>query len=92
MPWYKIEISYGPGGQGHDTLYEYASGVMCEEDEREMCQEAVETHPEARYSDRARADSQLVEKLPEDVRQEKVKHYERHIESARQMLLILEKS
>ena len=90
MPWYKIDISYGPGHQSQDTTYQYSGELLSEEEEKELGREAVYDNPYARDSDNSvHWNCERVEKLPEKERLERIKHCERSIESANRMLKIL---
>ena len=89
MPWYKIDISYGPGGQGHDTSYEWYAGTLSADEEKDLCHEAIDNNVCARNSDRAHAKSKLIDKLPENERLKMVNMYRQRIESAQYMLKVL---
>jgi hypothetical protein len=92
MPWYKIDLSYGAGHQGHDTTYEYHPEVLTKEWEKEIALEAISNNMYARDSDNSVCwKCNRVEKLPEEVRLKKVQNCKDRIEYANQMLLILEK-
>jgi hypothetical protein len=92
MPWYKIDLSFGPGSQGHDTVYKWSSYELPPDEERELVHAAIDENPYASNAEYgARGKSILVSKLPEDVRQEKMNELRNSIKHAEEMLLILEK-
>lgn len=92
MPWYKTTIRYGPGHQALDESYDYWNYDLSKEEQKELIFEKA-------YHDGLECDCSSshgsvakVDKLPEDVKQKKIKFYNGRIHDAQFMLKILENS
>jgi hypothetical protein len=89
MPWYKIDLNYGPGSQGHDTTYKWFPKAIGEESEHELGFEAIQANPYASDSDQASFHVTTVVALPKEVRQEEIKRYRSKRDYADMMLKVL---
>lgn len=89
MAWYKISVSYGPGHQGHEALYDYVP------DEWGMSNEDLVEKFKLLFDywhvwDEPILEYEKLAKLPEEVRQQKVAHYKKIIAGAEYMLTLLQ--
>ena len=90
MPWYKIELNYGPGHQSHDVEYEHSSEVLSKEAEREMVEGVIDRVPWIRDSDNSVCwECNAITKLPDDIRTSKEKYYKAVLKGAESMLKLL---
>lgn len=86
MPWYKMEVSHGPGHMGRDVAYRYQDG------DEELTRDGYEDlfyHDIQYYWEWPKFKFEKVDALPEEVRADKIRDYKSSITHAENMLVIL---
>jgi len=87
MPWYKIDVSCGPGHMSHSVEYIYSDTPLTAGAQKD------EFHRYARQWDDGEnsvvGEIKRVRRLPQDVRKQKILEYRRQGENALYMLRVL---
>lgn len=85
MPWYKFYAHHGPGHQSYDENYEWYDEKL----ERAMKEQEWDYWVTHELWDSPIGDVLYVRRLPEEIRQGKIKYCEAEIEAAQAMLVRL---
>ena len=87
MSWFKIDLMYGAGHQGHRVEYEWREGEVTKIDKQEMVDDLVNRIG----TNQAIGKVRRVKNLPEEVRLNKINQELHRIKRAEYMLRVLEK-
>jgi hypothetical protein len=87
VPWYKIDIRYGPGHQSHRVAYRHAYERLTNEEQSDLAHEYCDQ--QLSWVEQWKADVDEVSELPEEARKKLVEQFENKRDHAERMLKIL---
>jgi hypothetical protein len=88
VTWYRFHGYAGPGHQSDWEEYVWLEGVHTEEDLEDIAEEMVPRWASFDGSNITKK-TEVVEELPEKIREEKIDTFRRRLKSARHMLKVL---